>query len=58
MGAIKLLGRQFTIPAQHSVRLGHFRNLFQRPLPRLLAALGQGGAFGVTQVETPRDLVP
>ena len=48
MGAIKLLSRQFAIPAQHCVRLSHFRNLFQRPLPQLLAAFGQGGAFGVT----------
>jgi hypothetical protein len=53
MGAINLLGHQFAIPAQHSVKLGHFRNLFQRPLPQLLAALGPGGAFGVTEVEAP-----
>jgi hypothetical protein len=45
------------MPAQDGVGLSNVRDFLQRLLPQLFAELGQGCAFGVTQMQTTFDLV-
>jgi hypothetical protein len=56
-GAIKLLGDQFTVPAENGLGFDDIGDFLQSLLPQLLADLRQGLALAVTQPDAPCDLV-
>jgi hypothetical protein len=55
-GAVKLLGDQFTVPAENGLRFDDGSDFLSSLLPQLLADLGQGLALAVTQSDAPCDL--
>ncbi len=57
LGAVKLLGDQFAVPAKNRVGLNDLGHFLQGLLPQLVANCGQRLAFAVTQPDAPFELV-
>ena len=56
-GAVKLLGHELAVPAEHRVRLDDRGHVLQGLLTQLLADVGEGCALAIAESHAPLKLV-